>query len=100
MVGDVEHQAGVDAVTMEEEPWIVGIVLEMPKEERWQRPKKVAHKMVKFSQEYGGPVKISTGFVEECCVKELRRPMQRTLDEAIWSHGQEQVCRAAGGCRG
>ena len=65
---------------MEEEPWIVGSVLEMPKEERWQRPKKVAHEKVKFIQEYGGPVKISTGCVEECCVKESRRSMQRTLD--------------------
>ena len=65
---------------MEEEPWIVGSVLEMPKEERWQRPKKVAHEKVKFIQEYGGPVKICIGFVEECCVKESRRPMQRTLD--------------------
>ena len=32
VVGDVEQQAGVDAVTVEEERWIVGSVLEMPKE--------------------------------------------------------------------
>ena len=35
---------------------------------------------MKFIQEYGDPAKISTGCVEECCVKESRRPMQRTLD--------------------
>ena len=40
----------------------------------------MAHEKVKFIQEYGGPVKISTGCVEECCVKESRRPIQRTLD--------------------
>ena len=38
-VGDVEQQAGVEAVTLGEEPWIVDSVLEMPKEEGWQRPK-------------------------------------------------------------
>ena len=37
VVGDVEQQAGVDAVTMEEEPWIVGSVLEMPQEEKGGR---------------------------------------------------------------
>ena len=80
VVGDVEQQTGVDAVTMGEEPWIVGSVLEMPMEEGWQRPKKMTHEKAKLMQEYGGPVKISTGCVEECCVKESRRPMQRTLD--------------------
>ena len=81
---------------MEEEPWIVGSVLEMPKEEGWQTPKKVAHEKAKFIQELGGPVKISTGCVEECCVKESRRPMQRTLD--AWMPRRSGV--TAGGCRG
>ena len=37
VVGDMEQQAGVDAVTMREKPWIVGGVLEMPKDAgvRW-----------------------------------------------------------------
>ena len=66
---------------MEEEPWIVGSVLEMPKEEGWQRREKVAHEKAKFMQEYGGLVKIGVRCVEECCVnEEPRRPMQRTLD--------------------
>ena len=80
MVGDVEQQAGVDAVTTGEEPWIVGSVLETLEEEGWQRPKKMTHEMAKFLQQCGGPVKISTGCVEECCVKESRRPLHRTLD--------------------
>ena len=75
----------------------MGSVLEMPKEERWQGPKKVAHEKVKFIQEYGGPVKISTGCVEECCVKESRRPMQRTLDAWMPRRSGVTVCRAAGG---
>ena len=75
VVGDVEQQAGVDAVTMREEPWI-----EMPKEQGWQRPKKMTHEKVNFMQEYSGPLKISTGCVEECRVEESRRPVQRTLD--------------------
>ena len=82
VVGDVEQEAGVDVVSsLREEPWIVGGVMEMPKEEGWQRPQKVAHEKAKFMQGFGGPVKISTRCVEECCVMdESRRPMERTLD--------------------
>ena len=62
------QEAGVDAVSSQrEEPWIVGGVMEVPKEERWQRPKNVVHEKAKFMQ--------------ECCVlEESRRRMERTLD--------------------
>ena len=73
VVGDVEQQAGVDAGL-----WVA--CWRCLRRKGWQRPKKMTHEKAKFMEEYGGPVKISTGCVEECSVKELRRPMQRTLD--------------------
>ena len=95
MVGDVEQQAGVDAATMEEEPWIVGSVLEMPKEEGWQRPKKVAHEKVKFIQELrwsGEDQHRLRGGVLCEGVEEANAENAGCVDaEAIWSHGQEQV---------
>ena len=73
MVGDVEQEAGVDAVNcLREEPWL-------PEEGRWWRPKQVGHEKARFTQGYGGPLKISTGCVEECSVnEEWRSPMERT----------------------
>ena len=82
MVGDVEQEGAVDAVnSVKEEPWIVGSVTEVPKEEVRTRPKKVVREKAMFMQGYGGPMKISTGCVEECCVKEeSRRPMEGMLE--------------------
>ena len=60
VVGDVEQEAGVHAVSsLSEEPWNVGGVMEMPKEEGWQRPKKVVQEKAMFMQEYGGPESIN-----------------------------------------
>ena len=51
----------------------------------------MAYEKVKFIQEYGGPVKISAGCVEECCVKESEEASAEDAGcvdaEAIWSHG-------------
>ena len=56
-------------------------MMEMPKEEGWQRPEKVVHEKAKLIQGCGDPVKSSTGCVEECSVmEESRRPMERTQD--------------------
>ena len=70
-VGDVEQEAGVDAMnSLMEDPCFVGGVMEMTVAEGWQRPAKVVQEKAMFMQEYGGLMKISTGLVDESCVKE------------------------------
>ena len=74
----------MDAVNCSrEERWIVGGVIEISKEEGWQRPVNVEDETARFTHGYGGPVKVSTVCVEECCVSE------RLDAEAIRGDGEE-----------
>ena len=56
-------------------------------EEVWQRPKKVEHEKARFTQRYGGPLKISAGCVEECCVKVRWRGRGSVDAEAVRGDG-------------
>ena len=74
----------MDAVNCSrEERWIVGGVMERSKEEGWQRPVKGGHETARFTPGYGGPVKVSTVCVKECCVSE------RLDAEAVRGDGEE-----------